>query len=101
VITVALASLALVVAALAYYEVRQLRKLNPVLSALYKRVSAVDLAIQRVEKNYELDEQIRRKLKRLEAPSTELQEFLQDIIESGCGIIRIHPDSIFVRGLKK
>lgn len=41
------------------------------------------------------------KKKGLESASYELREFLQDVIEHGCGIVKISPDAIFIRGMRK
>lgn len=42
-----------------------------------------------------------KKAKNLDSASYELREFLADIMEHGCGIVKIAPDSIFIRGLKQ
>lgn len=41
------------------------------------------------------------KTKNLDNASYELKEFLADVMEHGCGIVKIAPDSIFIRGLRK
>ena len=68
--------------------------------ATSKRVSAIDLSIQKVEELYKLDDKIKDRLKNLEKPSVELQEFIADVANTGCGMIRINPDAIFIRGLR-
>lgn len=98
---IALSALVLIFGALAYYLDRKLDHLDRVYSILSKRLQAVDLTLQRIEKSQDLDRQIVEKTRRLENPSTDLREFLVDLAEEGCGIVRIHPGSILIRGIRK
>jgi hypothetical protein len=40
------------------------------------------------------------KKKSTDNASYELREFLADMIEDGCGIVKIQPSSIFIRGMR-
>lgn len=73
--------------------------------AAYRRVSYALKTLDRdvVEIRGALEE-IRsalEKKKSLDSASYELREFLQDVMEHGCGIVKISPDAIFIRGLRK
>ncbi len=49
----------------------------------------------------DVEKKLEEKLKKLEKPTTTLQEFIEDIAHSGCGMIRIDPDAILIRGFRK
>lgn len=79
-------------------------KLNEFIQATHatqKRIQALDISFKRFEELFEIEKQIKEKRRKLEQPSVELQEFLADVADTGCGILRIQPDSIFIRGLKR
>jgi hypothetical protein len=95
---VGLALCQLVLAVGILIAVKRLRFLN---HATNLRVSALQNAFQQIEEIYKLETRLAERRKRLENPSIELQEFLADLLESGCGIIRIQPDSIYIRGMRK
>ena len=64
------------------------------------KLKALQEVLQLVLEREQLLKDIQVKRKALENPSTELRDFLSDVIEHGCGIIKIAPDSIFIRGMR-
>lgn len=59
------------------------------------------IQVSKLVSDAETDAKIAARRKALENPSTELKDFLSDVIESGCGIIKIHPDTVMIRGMKR
>lgn len=49
----------------------------------------------------DLDQKIKDRLKTLSNPSVQLEEFLSDLTHEGCGIVRIDPGAILIRGLRR
>lgn len=74
----------------------QLKQADLDLAVLHASANTIIDAIKSLDAKVE---QISKK-KNVDNASYELREFLADVMEHGCGIIKIAPDSIFIRGLK-
>lgn len=96
--TALLALCQLILAVGTFLAIRKLRFLN---HATNLRVTSVQDSLYKLHEIYKLEALIADKRKRLENPSTELQEFLMDMSEHGCGILRISPDAVILRGMRK
>jgi hypothetical protein len=70
------------------------------LRAMALRLAAVDITATRIETIADLDAQIAARKKKLESPSISLQEFIADMAETGCGMVRIDPDAVMIRGIR-
>jgi len=64
------------------------------------RLAAVDITATRIETVANLDAKIAARIKKLESPSISLQEFISDMAETGCGMVRIDPDAVMIRGIR-
>lgn len=81
-------------------QCRQIGRLQVLLEASLKRTSATDQTLQAVEKLLLLDQKVAAKLKKLEKPDTTASEIIEDITRYGATIVRIHPESIYIRGIR-
>lgn len=82
------------------YLIHRTKKTERIILALTKRIQAVDITTTRIETLFQLDAKTDSKRKALENPSVDLKEFLSDLKETGVGMIRIDPDSVFLRGIR-
>lgn len=70
------------------------------LRAMALRLAAIDITVTRIETIADLDAKIAARKKKLESPSISLQEFISDMAETGCGMVRIDPDAVMIRGIR-
>lgn len=77
------------------------RKLSLLSLQTWSRQKAIDAALQVLEQKFQLDADIKARRKILENKTVDLQEFLNDLTEHGCGLLRIDPDAVLIRGYRK
>jgi hypothetical protein len=99
-VSAVIAVLLCVVILLQSFLISRILRLRALLDLLCLRSKSIDISVRAVEELLDLEKTLRERTKRAENPSTELAEFLRDLIDHGTGIVSIRPDSIFIRGIR-
>ena len=79
----------------------QIRKILIFINSLHALLSKVEACLENIERLADLEKKILEKTKKLESPSVQLQDFIEDIAHEGCGMVRIDPGAIFIRGMRR